>query len=135
MEDREIVQKIKSFPRWHYQFDLNGHLTPIYFVWEKQRYETKRSVIRRSIASQYVAAARGILPSVSSPWDASREAPLSIELSSRPILVEGKGCYAPGLGYTSATAPICLPFWDIALLGCRGIQRGNVHSPSRPFGE
>ncbi len=30
MEDREIVQKIKSFPRWHYQFDLNGHLTTIY---------------------------------------------------------------------------------------------------------
>lgn len=30
MEDREIVQKIMSFSRWHYQFDLNGHLTPIY---------------------------------------------------------------------------------------------------------
>jgi hypothetical protein len=89
MEDREIVQKIKSFPRWHYQFDLNGHLTPIYFVWEKQRYETERSVIRSSIASQNMAAARGILPSVSSPWDGSRETPLSIELSSRPILIEG----------------------------------------------
>lgn len=30
MEDREIVQKITSFPRWHYQFDLNGHQTPIF---------------------------------------------------------------------------------------------------------
>jgi hypothetical protein len=30
MQDEEIRQKIASFPRWHYQFDLRGNLTPIH---------------------------------------------------------------------------------------------------------
>ncbi len=30
MNDREIQEKIASFSRWHYQFDLKGHLTPIF---------------------------------------------------------------------------------------------------------
>jgi 2-polyprenyl-3-methyl-5-hydroxy-6-metoxy-1,4-benzoquinol methylase len=30
MQDEEIKQKIASFPRWHYQFDLRGNLTPIH---------------------------------------------------------------------------------------------------------
>jgi len=30
MQDEEIKQKIASFPRWHYQFDLRGNLTPIF---------------------------------------------------------------------------------------------------------
>ncbi len=29
MNDQDIVQKINSFTRWHYQFDLRGHTTPI----------------------------------------------------------------------------------------------------------
>jgi tRNA (mo5U34)-methyltransferase len=29
MQDMEIKQKIASFEGWHYQFDLNGNLTPI----------------------------------------------------------------------------------------------------------
>ena len=29
MQDREIREKIDSFERWHYQFDLRGNLTPI----------------------------------------------------------------------------------------------------------
>jgi tRNA (mo5U34)-methyltransferase len=29
MQDEEIRQKIASFQRWHYQFDLKGNLTPI----------------------------------------------------------------------------------------------------------
>jgi 2-polyprenyl-3-methyl-5-hydroxy-6-metoxy-1,4-benzoquinol methylase len=29
MDDQEIVRRINSFARWHYQFDLRGHLTPI----------------------------------------------------------------------------------------------------------
>lgn len=29
MQDEEIRQKINSFDRWHYQFDLKGNLTPI----------------------------------------------------------------------------------------------------------
>ena len=30
MNDSEIQKKIAEFPRWHYQFDLKGHLTPIF---------------------------------------------------------------------------------------------------------
>src|SRR5215218_8748011 len=30
MQDEEIRQKVASFPRWHYQFDLRGNLTPIH---------------------------------------------------------------------------------------------------------
>lgn len=30
MEQAEIIQKINSFPRWHYQFNLKGNLTPIF---------------------------------------------------------------------------------------------------------
>ena len=30
MENTEIVNKINSFSRWHYQFNLKGHLTPIF---------------------------------------------------------------------------------------------------------
>jgi tRNA (mo5U34)-methyltransferase len=30
MRDEEIKRKIASFPRWHYQFDLKGNLTPIW---------------------------------------------------------------------------------------------------------
>ena len=30
MDQEQIRQKIASFPRWHYQFDLAGNLTPIY---------------------------------------------------------------------------------------------------------
>jgi SAM-dependent methyltransferase len=29
MEEKEIVEKIESFPVWQYQFNLKGHLTPI----------------------------------------------------------------------------------------------------------
>ena len=29
MKDEEIAHRIESFPYWHYQFDLKGHLTPI----------------------------------------------------------------------------------------------------------
>lgn len=29
MNDQDIVRTIDSFARWHYQFDLRGHLTPI----------------------------------------------------------------------------------------------------------
>src|SRR5215212_6873156 len=30
MQGEEIKEKIASFPRWHYQFDLKGNLTPIF---------------------------------------------------------------------------------------------------------
>lgn len=30
MNDAEILDKINSFSRWHYQFQLMGHETPIF---------------------------------------------------------------------------------------------------------
>jgi 2-polyprenyl-3-methyl-5-hydroxy-6-metoxy-1,4-benzoquinol methylase len=30
MRDEEITRKIAGFPRWHYQFDLKGNITPIW---------------------------------------------------------------------------------------------------------
>ena len=30
MDSKVIKEKIDSFPRWHYQFELDGHLTPIH---------------------------------------------------------------------------------------------------------
>jgi tRNA (mo5U34)-methyltransferase len=30
MDESEITRKIASFPRWHYEFDLGGHKTPIW---------------------------------------------------------------------------------------------------------
>ena len=30
MDADTIAERIASFPRWHYQFDLQGQLTPIH---------------------------------------------------------------------------------------------------------
>jgi 2-polyprenyl-3-methyl-5-hydroxy-6-metoxy-1,4-benzoquinol methylase len=30
MTNEEIIQKINSFPRWHYEFNLRGNLTPVF---------------------------------------------------------------------------------------------------------
>jgi tRNA (mo5U34)-methyltransferase len=43
MRDEEIKQKIASFPRWHYQFDLKGNLTPIWKEeWANRHWQRKR---------------------------------------------------------------------------------------------
>ena len=43
MDQEQIREKIASFPRWHYQFDLAGNLTPIYRQkWTVRHHERKR---------------------------------------------------------------------------------------------
>jgi 2-polyprenyl-3-methyl-5-hydroxy-6-metoxy-1,4-benzoquinol methylase len=43
MDQEQIRQKIASFPRWHYQFDLAGNLTPIFREkWIGRHQERKR---------------------------------------------------------------------------------------------
>lgn len=43
MDQEQIRQKIASFPRWHYQFDLAGNLTPIFREkWIVRHRERKR---------------------------------------------------------------------------------------------
>jgi tRNA (mo5U34)-methyltransferase len=43
MRDEEIKQRIASFPRWHYQFDLKGNLTPIWDeTWANRHWQRKK---------------------------------------------------------------------------------------------
>lgn len=42
MQDEEIRQKIASFPRWHYQFDLRGNPTPIRRKDRANRHEQRK---------------------------------------------------------------------------------------------
>ncbi len=42
MQDEEIKQKIASFDRWHYQFDLRGNLTPIHNKQRVERHEQRK---------------------------------------------------------------------------------------------
>ena len=42
MNDEAIVAGIQQFPRWHYQFDLRGHLTPIHDPTRVNRHEQRK---------------------------------------------------------------------------------------------
>jgi len=43
MQDSEIQERIASFPRWHYRFDLRGHTTPIHREeWANRHSQRKR---------------------------------------------------------------------------------------------
>jgi len=42
IQDEEIRQKIASFPRWHYRFDLKGNLTPIFEERFANRHEQRK---------------------------------------------------------------------------------------------
>jgi SAM-dependent methyltransferase len=42
MDTDEIARKISSFPRWHYQFDLAGHKTPIHGEFRINGHEQRR---------------------------------------------------------------------------------------------
>lgn len=42
MKDEEILETIHSYRRWHYQFDLKGHLTPV-----AKKGSTRRHLLRK----------------------------------------------------------------------------------------
>jgi 2-polyprenyl-3-methyl-5-hydroxy-6-metoxy-1,4-benzoquinol methylase len=42
VQDEEIRQKIASFPRWHYEFDLKGNLTPIHKKPKAKRHSRRK---------------------------------------------------------------------------------------------
>lgn len=42
MQDSEMIEKINSFPRWHYQFNLNGYLTPIHDKTKINRHKERK---------------------------------------------------------------------------------------------
>lgn len=43
MRDEAIREKIASFPRWHYRFDLKGHPTPIFNERKAQRHPQRKA--------------------------------------------------------------------------------------------
>jgi tRNA (mo5U34)-methyltransferase len=45
MSDSQIVQTIQSFPRWHYEFDLRGHKTPIFNAGWVNRHRQRKAHI------------------------------------------------------------------------------------------
>lgn len=47
LKDEEIPRRIESFPYWHYQFDLKGHLTPIghWGHWENRQLQRRRYLL------------------------------------------------------------------------------------------
>lgn len=51
MKDKEIVQRINSFPYWHYPFDLKGHLTPLpknldsYVIVESRAFKREKYIL------------------------------------------------------------------------------------------
>jgi 2-polyprenyl-3-methyl-5-hydroxy-6-metoxy-1,4-benzoquinol methylase len=42
MESDEIARRIASFPRWHYEFDLAGHKTPIHGDFRRNGHEQRK---------------------------------------------------------------------------------------------
>ena len=42
MNDQDIREKIASFPRWHYQFNLKGNLTPIFKEGHMRRHRKRK---------------------------------------------------------------------------------------------
>jgi len=42
MRDEEIRRRIEGFPRWHYEFDLAGHKTPIFDEKNVKRHDFRR---------------------------------------------------------------------------------------------
>lgn len=47
MDDAQIIEKIDSFARWHYQFDLRGHKTPIFDAGHVNRHRQRESYFFR----------------------------------------------------------------------------------------
>lgn len=51
MNDRQIVDGINKFERWHYEFDLAGHKTPIFRADHINRHAQRREYFFRSMVS------------------------------------------------------------------------------------
>jgi SAM-dependent methyltransferase len=49
MSDDELQERIERFPRWHYQLDLRGHLTPIFDPGHVNRHRQRDSYFFRPL--------------------------------------------------------------------------------------
>lgn len=49
MDDAQILDKINSFDQWHYQFDLAGHKTPVFWADVINRHEQRKDYYFRPL--------------------------------------------------------------------------------------
>jgi SAM-dependent methyltransferase len=59
MNDQEIDRRINSFARWHYQFDLRGHLTPIADSSHINRHAQRRRYFFDPVVSLFGGSLKG----------------------------------------------------------------------------
>lgn len=59
MDTNLIHKKINSFPRWHYQFNLNGHLTPIFNDIFVNRHEQRKKYFFDPLVSWFGGSLKG----------------------------------------------------------------------------
>jgi tRNA (mo5U34)-methyltransferase len=59
MQDEEIKQKIASFPRWHYQFDLRGALTPIFKESHVKRHAQRKKLFFDPLVELFGGSLKG----------------------------------------------------------------------------
>jgi SAM-dependent methyltransferase len=56
----EIERRIASFPRWHYEFDLNGHRTPAYHPEVANRHAQRRLLLLDALTGGFGGSLRGL---------------------------------------------------------------------------
>jgi SAM-dependent methyltransferase len=49
MQDAELLERIRQFPRWHYQFDLRGYRTPVFDPALVNRHEQRKAYFFRPL--------------------------------------------------------------------------------------
>ena len=59
MNDREIAETIQRYPRWHYQFDLMGHLTPTLDATKINRHSQRKQYIFRPLVDRFGGSLAG----------------------------------------------------------------------------
>jgi SAM-dependent methyltransferase len=59
MTDAELQERIESFPRWHYQMNLRGRLTPIADLSRVNRHEQRREYFFRPVVDLLGGTLRG----------------------------------------------------------------------------
>ena len=59
MDDRTILEQIRSFPRWHYEFDIRGHKTPIFDAGHVNRHKQREAYFFRPLVQLCGGSLRG----------------------------------------------------------------------------
>ena len=59
MDSNEILRRIRGFPRWHYQFDLGGHLTPVFKEGHINRHRQRRAYFMQPLIDLFGGSLKG----------------------------------------------------------------------------